>query len=142
MWCGLTLPLNLYQEFKTSFFSVINMCRWTHTSTKCYGIFTKSSDKEKVPLTSNPISKPEYSYLSGSAFLVYLTAPNKGLFSVKSELYSIILYYIIFSTFSIFVLRTVAVTKPPVSGILFSASLIFVLRTAVVTKPLTSAIFL
>ena len=53
------------------------------------------SDKEKVPLTSNPISKPEYSYLSGSAFLVYLTAPNKGLFSVKSELYSIILYYYI-----------------------------------------------
>ena len=32
---------------------------------------------EKVPLESNPIPYPEYLYLSMSAFLVNLTAPNK-----------------------------------------------------------------
>ena len=32
---------------------------------------------EKLDLLSNPIPKPEYPYLSISAFLVNVTAPNK-----------------------------------------------------------------
>ena len=35
------------------------------------------SENEKLPLVSNPIPYPEYQHLSGSAFLVNLTAPNK-----------------------------------------------------------------
>ena len=37
---------------------------------------------EKVPLLSNPVLYPEYLYLSRSAFLVNLTAPNKELSKV------------------------------------------------------------
>ena len=35
---------------------------------------------EKLPLLSNPIPYPEYSYLSISAFLVKVTAPSKQFF--------------------------------------------------------------
>ena len=37
------------------------------------------SYNRKLPPVSNPIPLPEYSYLSGSAFLVNLTTPNKEL---------------------------------------------------------------
>ena len=37
---------------------------------------------EKLPFLSNPIPYPEYPYLSMSAFLVNLTAPNKQFSSV------------------------------------------------------------
>ena len=47
---------------------------------------------------------------------------------------------ILFSTFPIFVLRTVVFNKPLVSGILFSTLPNFILRAVVVTKPLTSGI--
>ena len=36
-----------------------------------------SFDYEKLPCASNRIPQPEYLHLSGSAFLVSLTAPNK-----------------------------------------------------------------
>ena len=39
---------------------------------------------EKSSLLSNPIPYPEYPYLSMSAFLVKVTAPNKQFFSVGS----------------------------------------------------------
>ena len=39
---------------------------------------------EKLDLLSNPIPEPEYPYLSISAFLVKVTAPNKQFFSVGS----------------------------------------------------------
>ena len=39
---------------------------------------------EKLDLLSNPIPYPEYSYLSISAFLVKVAAPNKQFFSVVS----------------------------------------------------------
>ena len=40
----------------------------------------------KIPLPSNPIPYPEYLYISTSAFLVILTAPNKQFSKVKSGL--------------------------------------------------------
>ena len=49
-------------------------------------IFSKPlpSDNKKLSLASNRTPKPEYLYLPGSAFVVNLTAPNKGFHSVKS----------------------------------------------------------
>ena len=41
---------------------------------------------EKDPFLSNPVPELEYCYLSISAFLVNLTAPNKEFFSVRSSL--------------------------------------------------------
>ena len=38
---------------------------------------------EKFNLLLNPITSPEYPYLSRSAFLVKVTAPNKQVFSVE-----------------------------------------------------------
>ena len=40
----------------------------------------------KFDFLSNPIPQPEYPYLSISAFLVKVTAPNKQFFSVGSLL--------------------------------------------------------
>ena len=40
---------------------------------------------EKLPLDSNPISYPEYLYLSISAFFVNLTAPNRQFCKVILE---------------------------------------------------------
>ena len=39
---------------------------------------------EKLDILSNPISKPEYPFISISAFLVKVTAPNKQFFNVGS----------------------------------------------------------
>ena len=39
-------------------------------------------ENEKLPSLSNPIPNPEYPYMSMSAFLVRLAAPNKQLSSV------------------------------------------------------------
>ena len=41
---------------------------------------------EKLLCLSNPISYPEYLYLSISAFLIRLTAPNKKFSSVRYSL--------------------------------------------------------
>ena len=38
---------------------------------------------EKIPYLSNPIPYPEYLYLSISAFLVEVTAPNKTMFQCR-----------------------------------------------------------
>ena len=40
-------------------------------------------DNENFPRASNPMPYPEYDYLSGSAFLVNLPAPNKELLNAK-----------------------------------------------------------
>ena len=40
---------------------------------------------EKFDLLSNPFPYPEYPYLSISAFLVKVTAPNKQFFNVESS---------------------------------------------------------
>ena len=45
---------------------------------------TPPSSKEYCPRVSNPIPKPLYEYLSGLAFLVNLTPPNKQSPKVKS----------------------------------------------------------
>ena len=42
---------------------------------------------EKLPLLSNPIPQPEYTYLSVSAVLVKVTAPNKQFFNVGSSIW-------------------------------------------------------
>ena len=42
------------------------------------------SVNENFDQKSNPMSKPLYLYLFGSAFLVSFTEPNKQLFNVKS----------------------------------------------------------
>ena len=39
---------------------------------------------EKTHFPSNPMPYPKYLYLSRSAFLVNLTAPNKQFYKVKS----------------------------------------------------------
>ena len=44
---------------------------------------------EKLPLLSNPIPQPEYPYLSMSAFLVKVTAPNKQFFNVGSLMWEL-----------------------------------------------------
>ena len=43
---------------------------------------------EKSECKSNPIPKPLYTYLFGSAFLANLTSPNKQSFKVKSGVIS------------------------------------------------------
>ena len=45
-----------------------------------------SPGNEKFHVLSNPIPWPEYPYLSISAFLVNLTAPNKDFLTVESSL--------------------------------------------------------
>ena len=56
------------------------MCRRTH-------IYSKTTiRKQKIPLASNPIPDPEYLYLSISAFLVNLSAPNKQVYKVGTKL--------------------------------------------------------
>ena len=44
---------------------------------------------EKLDLLLNAISKPEYPYLSISAFLVKVTAPNKQFFNAGSLLWEL-----------------------------------------------------
>ena len=44
---------------------------------------------EKLPLLSNPIPQPEHPYLSMSAFLVKVTAPNKQFFNVGSLMWEL-----------------------------------------------------
>ena len=44
----------------------------------------KKSHNEKVKRTSNPITYPEYEYLSGSEFLVNIIGLNKQFAIVKS----------------------------------------------------------
>ena len=44
---------------------------------------------EKLDLLLNPISKPEYPYLSISAFSVKVTAPNKKFFNAGSLLWEL-----------------------------------------------------
>ena len=39
---------------------------------------------ERLPLLLNPVPYPEYLYLSISAFLIKVTAPNKQFSSVES----------------------------------------------------------
>ena len=47
------------------------------------------SGNEKLDLLSNPISKPEYPYLSIPAFSVKVTAPNKQFFNAGSLLWEL-----------------------------------------------------
>ena len=44
---------------------------------------------EKLVFLSNPMPQPEYPYLSMSAFLVNVTAPNKQYFSVGSSVWEL-----------------------------------------------------
>ena len=71
--------------------------------------------------------------------LQVLCLNQNGLQDWTYYIYWLILFLLSFHQFFIFVVRTVVITKPPVSGILFSPSSIFVLRT-VATKPLAPSI--
>ena len=53
------------------------MYRTTHSNPKITKFLPQSDSYEKSGLESNPMTYPEYLYLSGSAFLVKLTAPSK-----------------------------------------------------------------
>ena len=67
-------------------FFLLSMCKKNLISTPKINTFSPNSvpGNEKHVLLSNPIPQPEYPYLSISAFLVKVTAPNKQFFGVRS----------------------------------------------------------
>ena len=73
----LTLVLGLFQEL--IFFFLLSIWEGELISTPTINTFGQNPvpGNEKLDLLSNPIPQPEYPYLSMSAFLVKVTAPNK-----------------------------------------------------------------
>ena len=65
------------------------MDQWTIVYTKNNNIFTKIKVwHQNVEFKSNTVPYPEWKYLSGSAFLVSLTASNKQSLTLKLVLKS------------------------------------------------------
>lgn len=80
----LSLTNNHY--FVKVFYLIIKTHQRAHVSAKYFITFLPNqlpSDNKKLSCASNPISKLEYLYSSGSTFLVTLTAPNKEFLNTK-----------------------------------------------------------